>query len=153
MDLDLPAVAMGEFKNITILESRIPLHNLSCTTTVYSFGKRILETQECQVPTQKSNDRYTYPFGCVNGFFTAFLNGIGDISNSAEVVQTATTQLSLIQVRVFEQEFKMQIFTPLNPQEEPESHMRKPLLVLSFEFSPGSGSVQLSRIRDFGILD
>jgi hypothetical protein len=69
---------------------------LECTTTVYSFGKRILETKQLQSGVEKSG-KFIYSFGFVNGFFTAFLSGFQYLSSECEAL-IAIQHLSILQV-------------------------------------------------------
>ncbi|KAJ3173166.1 hypothetical protein HDU88_004627 [Geranomyces variabilis] len=49
LNLDLNMLQPGDFHNISVLETSRP-RTVECTTTVYHFGQRILETKEVQYP-------------------------------------------------------------------------------------------------------
>ncbi|KAJ3162713.1 hypothetical protein HDU86_003686 [Geranomyces michiganensis] len=51
LNLDLNMLQPGDFHNISVLETSRP-RTVECTTTVYHFGQRILETKEVQYPHQ-----------------------------------------------------------------------------------------------------
>ncbi|KAI8820662.1 uncharacterized protein EV422DRAFT_58591 [Fimicolochytrium jonesii] len=70
--LDLNLLLPGEFHNVSVLETNRP-RTIECTTTVYHFGQRILETKEIQCPTAHGppsshhikdsfNDAHTQPY-------------------------------------------------------------------------------------------
>ncbi|SAL98545.1 hypothetical protein [Absidia glauca] len=90
---------------------------LECITSVYSFGARVLETKETQLPqtqdvtptlhTQAKTStgekqttpekHYTYSFSFINPFFDAFLKGIRSLSSWDEI-NVAINNLCVIQV-------------------------------------------------------
>ncbi|KAI8922083.1 hypothetical protein DFJ77DRAFT_436441 [Powellomyces hirtus] len=56
LNLDLNLLQPGDFHNISVLETTRP-RTVECTTTVYHFGQRILETKEIQYPAAPTAER------------------------------------------------------------------------------------------------
>ncbi|KAH9265488.1 hypothetical protein BASA83_011083 [Batrachochytrium salamandrivorans] len=94
--LDMSLLNLGEFKNILLFEAKTYM-TVECTTSVYSFGKRILETIEPQVPQSSSSDGFFYQFDYVRQFFTAFLNGF-QFLDGVDEAQMAIENLSIMQM-------------------------------------------------------
>lgn len=98
MKLDLNVTNFGDFKNISLFETK-SIRTIECTTSVYSFGKRILETKELQQPQRcVKEDSYFYQFDFVRQFFTVFLNGFKFLECEDEA-KVAIENLTIMQVK------------------------------------------------------
>ena len=132
--MTIPSILHGEFKNITIFESTVPM-NLDCTTTVFSYGSRILETLQTLPPSKKSDQRYTYATNMVNGFFTTYFNGLRELGEDS--IKNAISHLQL-----------MQIFSVSKVSETiHDHHSEPPILCLTYELDTGDGSVQMFKVN------
>ena len=109
--------------------------NLECTTTVYSYGTRILETLQDLPRVKKSDSRYSYAVNMVNGFFNTYLNGLRDMSE--ESVKSAISHLRLMQT------FSVSKTT----QDSTDYDSEPPILCITFELDVGDGSVQLFSVN------
>ncbi|KAI8350418.1 hypothetical protein B0O80DRAFT_371250, partial [Mortierella sp. GBAus27b] len=98
---------------------------VECTTSIYSFGNKVLEAKELRQAAVVEN-KFVYNFEFVNQFFGAFLNGIRGLKTTGEV-DIALTNLSVVQV--FEDKDAM--------FESPT-----PLLVMAFDFERGQGDIE-----------
>ncbi|KAI8328644.1 TEA/ATTS domain family-domain-containing protein [Chlamydoabsidia padenii] len=117
LNIQLNAISdYSVFQNTCLYRSR-EQRTLECITSVYSFGARVLETKETQLPqTQdvamtsqkctkpvigdkqiKTDECYTYNFSFINPFFDAFLKGIRSLSSWDEI-NAAINNLCVIQV-------------------------------------------------------
>jgi hypothetical protein len=136
LSLNIPSLLQGEFKNITILESTEPI-NLDCTTTVFSYGTRILETLQTVPPIKKSDQRYSYAISLVNGFFTTYFNGLQELGQDS--IKSAIKHLRL-----------MQIFSVSKASDtSPDYYSEPPVLCLTYELDTGDGSVQMFQVNPF----
>jgi len=85
------------FMNTFIFESNV-FRRVKCTTTVYSFGKKILETDEICNASLKEN-KYILNFEFVNKFFTDFLEKFQEFKTYDEI-QLALENLAIMQVKI-----------------------------------------------------
>ncbi|KAJ3016723.1 hypothetical protein HKX48_003890 [Thoreauomyces humboldtii] len=109
LNLDLSLLLPGDFRNISVLQTARP-RAVQCTTTVYHFGARILETKEIQYPNRREGDnvseaapmaasgRSLYHFDFVPRFFSTFLAGLQCFEMEIEK-RIAVDNLSVVQVR------------------------------------------------------
>lgn len=117
LDIQLNAILDYSMFQNTCLYQSYEHRALECITSVYSFGARVLETKETQLPqaqdvaaishTQsKTSTRekqtmpekhYTYSFSFINPFFDAFLKGIRSLTSWDEI-NVAINNLCVIQV-------------------------------------------------------
>ncbi|KAH6572091.1 hypothetical protein BASA61_005054 [Batrachochytrium salamandrivorans] len=133
--LDMSLLNLGEFKNILLFEAKTYM-TVECTTSVYSFGKRILETIEPQVPQSSSSDGFFYQFDYVRQFFTAFLNGF-QFLDGVDEAQMAIENLSI-----------MQMFEAID-----FDSTRRTIACVMYEFQCGSGYVEMLRLVEGGITE
>ncbi|KAJ8331762.1 hypothetical protein BDV3_000749 [Batrachochytrium dendrobatidis] len=131
VDLDMFLLHHGEFKNILIFESKRTMQ-IECTTSVYSFGKRILETIQPQTPELSPVSTWLYQFDYVKEFFTAFLNGFQFLEGEEEA-RMAIENLSIMQT--FE-------------EVDVDTTHRSLISCISYEFQcGGSGNVEMFRLQ------
>eukprot|EP00842_Homolaphlyctis_polyrhiza_P004451 jgi/Hompol1/5006/HPOL_000668-RA len=136
VNLDIDAAQTGDFKNISVYESKTE-RVLECTTSVYSFGKLILETRQVQTPWRRPQDgKYIFHADFVGQFFSAFLSGFQFLDHPDEA-RVAVENLAI-----------MQTFEDVS-----DIFDRRVLLCLAHEFTCGSGNVEIAQIRDFGLLE
>jgi hypothetical protein len=83
-------------QNLFTLESTTP-SILSCVTSVYSFGNKLLESQEIKYPTHKRG-RYLYRFDFVGGFFNGIVREALELT-CFDGVRMALENITLLQVR------------------------------------------------------
>ena len=95
VELDISFTNPGEFKNILLIKSQ-ECQTLLCTTSVYSFGTRILETQETQMSVAAKQGHH-FHFDIVPQFFTAFFAGFQYLQSAAEA-ESAVKNLTIVQV-------------------------------------------------------
>ncbi|KAF9940766.1 hypothetical protein BGZ65_006159 [Modicella reniformis] len=126
LNLDLE----GTFENTCLFDSG-ERRALRCSTVIYSFGAKVLESSEVQ-QASFVDGRFVHSFEFVNQFFDAFLSGIRNLGTLDEV-EAALCNLSLLQ-----------IYEELEPPMEGSS----PLLVMAFDFERGAGTVAPYRIID-----
>jgi hypothetical protein len=136
LSLNIPSLLHGEFKNITILESTEPM-NLDCTTTVFSYGTRILEMLQTIPPIKKSDKRYSYATSLVNGFFTTYFNGLQELGPDS--IKSAIRHLRLMQIFSVSKASD----TILDYYSEP------PVLCLTYELDTGDGSIKMFQVNPF----
>ncbi|KAG4086549.1 hypothetical protein H8356DRAFT_962335 [Neocallimastix lanati (nom. inval.)] len=123
------------FLSTLIFETNV-FRRVKCTTTVYSFGKKILETDEiCN--TSLKNGRYILNFEFVNKFFTDFLTKFDDFKTYEEK-QFAFDNLAIIQ--------QFNDITIFN--EEPRKW-----LVIGYQFDIGNGKIDIAKVKDLGFSD
>ncbi|KNC99745.1 uncharacterized protein SPPG_05125 [Spizellomyces punctatus DAOM BR117] len=133
--LNLHHLTTGDFRNISVFEST-RAKTLECTTTVYHFGQRILETKQVQYPlpasptttptTTTTPQRHLYHFDFVKQFFSAFLAGFQCLRMDVERM-IAIDNLSV-----------MQVFEDVSlPFEQPS-----PLLCVLYQFECGKGETR-----------
>ncbi|KAG0227313.1 hypothetical protein BGX31_007035 [Mortierella sp. GBA43] len=128
--LDLNLSLNGVFGNTSLFDST-DSRLVECTTSIYSFGNKVLEAKELRQAAVVEN-KFVYNFEFVNQFFGAFLNGIRGLKTTGEV-DIALTNLSVVQV--FEDKDAM--------FESPT-----PLLVMAFDFERGQGDIETYFIAD-----
>ncbi|KAF9931940.1 hypothetical protein FBU30_009235 [Linnemannia zychae] len=150
MNLDLELDG-GTFENSCLFESNNPHRTVRCSTLIYSFGAKVLESTEIKQASSMSSVtiggmKCVVGFQFVNQFFTAFLSGIRTLGTLDEV-QVALSNLSIVQ-----------IYEEVNPAvasvtgavggagSGAEGNGRcenagSPLLVMAFEFQQGLGNV------------
>ncbi|KAJ3089846.1 hypothetical protein HK102_005334 [Quaeritorhiza haematococci] len=116
------------FRSISLFESA-QYRTIQATTTVYSFGKRILETKEIRYPTL-SKGRYLYHFDFVKQFFGTFFDGFKDLE--VHEIEVAVENISV-----------MQTFEDMDAAPEP-----KLLSCLAYEFSVGDAETEVFNIQD-----
>ncbi|ORZ21032.1 hypothetical protein BCR41DRAFT_303362 [Lobosporangium transversale] len=104
---------------------------VECTTSIYSFGTKVLEAKELQQAAVIDN-KCVYNFEFVNQFFGAFLNGIRSLTTWGEI-EIALKNLSVVQV--FE-------------DKDSRFESPAPLLVMAFDFERGQGDVETFFIAD-----
>ncbi|KAF9540140.1 hypothetical protein EC957_004616 [Mortierella hygrophila] len=153
MNLDLESDG-GTFENSCLFESNDPQRTVRCSTSIYSFGAKVLESTEIKQGSggavamaggggiQKGGMGFQF----VNQFFTAFLSGIRTLGTLDEV-QVALSNLSIVQ-----------IYEEVDPAAVASGaaatgaagvagggnsgdNSGSPLLVMAFEFQQGGGSV------------
>ncbi|KAI9235497.1 MAG: hypothetical protein BYD32DRAFT_356050, partial [Podila humilis] len=98
---------------------------VECTTSIYSFGAKVLEAKEVK-QAAFIEGQYVYQFEFVNQFFGAFLSGIRGLATWEEV-DIALNNLSVVQV-----------FEDMDTRFEKPT----PLLVMAFDFERGGGEVE-----------
>eukprot|EP00833_Pecoramyces_ruminatium_P009312 jgi/Orpsp1_1/1183344/evm.model.c7180000084790.1 len=119
------------FMNTLIFETNV-FRRIKCTTTVYSFGKKILETEEICNTSLKEN-KYILNFEFVNKFFTEFLSKFDEFKTYEEM-QFALENLSIIQ--------QFNDLTVFN--EEPRKW-----LVIGYQFGIGNGKIDIAKSINF----
>ncbi|KAF9964039.1 hypothetical protein BGZ70_007008 [Mortierella alpina] len=128
--LDLNLGLDGVFGNTSLFEST-EFRMVECTTSIYSFGNKVLEAKELKQGAMVEG-KCVYNFEFVNQFFGAFLNGIRSLSTWSEI-EIALTNLSVVQV--FE-------------DKDTRFESPAPLLVMAFDFERGQGDVETFFIAD-----
>lgn len=128
--LDLNLSLNGVFGNTSLFDSTEG-RLVECTTSIYSFGGKVLEAKELKQAAVVDN-KFVYNFEFVNQFFGAFLNGIRGLTTWGEI-DIALTNLSVVQV------FEDKDTRFENPA---------PLLVMAFDFERGQGDVETYFIAD-----
>ncbi|KAK5809745.1 TEA/ATTS domain family-domain-containing protein [Linnemannia elongata] len=128
--LDLNLSLNGVFGNTSLFDSTEG-RLVECTTSIYSFGSKVLEAKELKQAAMVDN-KFVYNFEFVNQFFGAFLNGIRGLTSWGEI-DIALTNLSVVQV------FEDKDTRFENPA---------PLLVMAFDFERGQGDVETFFIAD-----
>ncbi|KAI8894796.1 hypothetical protein BC833DRAFT_603546 [Globomyces pollinis-pini] len=128
INLDIDSLPMGDFKSILMLETPL-LSSISCTTSIFSYGDKILETREVQNSLRYQDSSNLYKFDFVKDYWTAFLNGFQYLENYFEESRVAIQSLTMIQV-----------FGTSDIDQD------IPLLCLAYEFSVGDGSVNIQQI-------
>ncbi|KAF9116949.1 hypothetical protein BGX27_008097 [Mortierella sp. AM989] len=128
--LDLNLSLSGVFGNTSLFDST-ERRLVECTTSIYSFGSKVLEAKELKEAAVVDN-KFIYNFEFVNQFFGAFLNGIRSLTTWGEI-DIALTNLSVIQV--FE-------------DKDTRFESPAPLLVLAFDFERGQGDIETFFIAD-----
>ncbi|KAF9907929.1 hypothetical protein EC991_010368 [Linnemannia zychae] len=154
MNLDLELEG-GTFENCCLFESNDSQRTVRCSTLIYSFGAKVLESTEIKQASSGGNGavavggggsgKCAVGFQFVNQFFTAFLSGIRTLGTLDEV-QVALSNLSIVQI--YEEVDPVAVAnvasaagaagtTGTSGSESGGS----PLLVMAFEFQQGNGSV------------
>ncbi|KAG0069741.1 hypothetical protein BGZ89_002234 [Linnemannia elongata] len=153
MNLDLELEG-GTFENSCLFESNDPHRTVRCSTSIYSFGAKVLESTEIKQGNGSAvamaggggMQKGGMGFQFVNQFFTAFLSGIRTLGTLDEV-QVALSNLSIVQI--YEEIDSVAVASGAtapgtsgvagggNSGENGGS----PLLVMAFEFQQGGGSV------------
>ncbi|KAF9919548.1 hypothetical protein FBU30_010875 [Linnemannia zychae] len=128
--LDLNLSLNGVFGNTSLFDSTEG-RLVECTTSIYSFGSKVLEAKELKQAAVVDN-KFVYNFEFVNQFFGAFLNGIRGLTTWSEI-DIALTNLSVVQV------FEDKDTRFENPA---------PLLVIAFDFERGQGDIETYFIAD-----
>ncbi|KAI9207847.1 uncharacterized protein BJ171DRAFT_256283 [Polychytrium aggregatum] len=134
MNIDLGYTYSGVCKNIAIYES-LRYRTIECTTSIHSFGKKILETTEMRYPLNQ-DDRLIYRFDFAGDFFNTFLNGFSQLETYSEAVW-AIENLTV-----------MQIYKDIDAGNAPTT-----VLCLAFVFEPGAGGIDVLRLKDYGYTD
>ncbi|KAG0294639.1 hypothetical protein BGZ96_000752 [Linnemannia gamsii] len=158
MNLDLELEG-GTFENSCLFESNDPHRTVRCSTLIYSFGSKVLESTEIKQAGSGSvmlggggEQKGGMGFQFVNQFFTAFLSGIRTLGTLDEV-QVALSNLSIVQI--YEEVDPVAIAAGANVGAASETgsnggvaaggdggdNVGSPLLVMAFEFQQGAGSV------------
>ncbi|KAG0335331.1 hypothetical protein BG004_008492 [Podila humilis] len=130
LDLNLTQLN-GVFGNTSVFESA-ERRTVECTTSIYSFGAKVLEAKELKQAAYVGPGKFVYPFEFVNQFFGAFLSGIRNLATWEEV-DIALNNLSVVQV-----------FEDIDGRFEKPT----PLLVVAFDFVRGQGDVETFLIAD-----
>ncbi|KAF9093412.1 hypothetical protein BGX23_003337 [Mortierella sp. AD031] len=128
--LDLNLSLNGVFGNTSLFDS-MEGRLVECTTSIYSFGSKVLEAKELKQAAVVDN-KFVCNFEFVNQFFGAFLNGICGLTTWGEI-DIALTNLSVVQV------FEDKDTRFGNPA---------PLLVMAFDFERGQGDIETYFIAD-----
>ncbi|KAG0265262.1 hypothetical protein BG011_005133 [Mortierella polycephala] len=128
--LDLNLGLNGVFGNTSLFEST-ERRWVECTTSIYSFGIKVLEAKELK-QAAAVNNKFVCNFEFVNQFFGAFLNGIRSLATWDEI-DIALKNLSVIQV--FE-------------DKDTRFESPAPLLVMAFDFERGQGDIETFFIAD-----
>jgi hypothetical protein len=98
VNVDTTMLHNGGFKNIMLIES--PLKSLiSCVTTIYSYGKKILETREKRCFMNCNKGGYIYRFDFGGDYWTAFFNGL--ICLPKDEADLALESILMTQVMLF----------------------------------------------------
>ncbi|KAI8334084.1 TEA/ATTS domain family-domain-containing protein [Choanephora cucurbitarum] len=84
------------FNNASFFETH-ERRTIECTTTIYSFGKVVLESKEVQQALWINEGKFVYNFAYVNQFFDAFIKGIRSLQ-SWEEIDIAINNLCVVQV-------------------------------------------------------
>ncbi|KAG0305965.1 hypothetical protein BGZ99_001918 [Dissophora globulifera] len=128
--LDLNLGLNGVFGNTSQFDST-ERRLVECTTSIYSFGSKVLEAKELKQAAMVDN-KFVYNFEFVNQFFGAFLNGIRSLTTWGEI-DIALTNLSVVQVF-----------------EDKDTRFESPaaLLVMAFDFERGQGDLETFFIAD-----
>ncbi|KAG0334864.1 hypothetical protein BG000_007970 [Podila horticola] len=129
LDLNL-TLLNGVFGNTSLFDST-ERRTVECTTSIYSFGAKVLEAKEMK-QAAFVDGQYVYQFEFVNQFFGAFLSGIRGLATWEEV-DIALNNLSVVQV-----------FEDMDTRFEKPA----PLLVMAFDFERGAGDVETFFIAD-----
>lgn len=129
LDLNL-TLLNGVFGNTSLFDST-ERRTVECTTSIYSFGAKVLEAKEMKQAAFVEG-KYVYQFEFVNQFFGAFLSGIRGLATWEEV-DIALKNLSVVQV-----------FEDMDARFEKPT----PLLVMAFDFERGGGEVETFFIAD-----
>ncbi|KAF9373206.1 hypothetical protein CPC16_001964, partial [Podila verticillata] len=129
LDLNL-TLLNGVFGNTSLFDST-ERRTVECTTSIYSFGAKVLEAKEVK-QAAFIEGQYVYQFEFVNQFFGAFLSGIRGLATWEEV-DIALNNLSVVQV-----------FEDMDTRFEKPT----PLLVMAFDFERGGGEVETFFIAD-----
>lgn len=158
MNLDLELEG-GTFENSCLFESNDPHRTVRCSTLIYSFGAKVLESTEIKQAGGGSmmlggggEQKGGMGFQFVNQFFTAFLNGIRTLGTLDEV-QVALSNLSIVQI--YEEVDPVAVAAGVAAGAASETgsnggvaaggdggeNAGSPLLVMAFEFQQGTGSV------------
>ncbi|KAF9572697.1 hypothetical protein BGW38_008497 [Lunasporangiospora selenospora] len=124
------ASAGGVFGNTALFDS-LERRTVECTTSIFSFGSKVLEAKELR-HAARIDHKFVYNFEFVNQFFGAFLNGIRSLTTWDEV-DIALNNLSVVQV------FEDKDTRFENPA---------PLLVMAFDFERGQGDIETYFIAD-----
>ncbi|KAF9958989.1 hypothetical protein BGZ65_000956 [Modicella reniformis] len=82
--LDLNLNLNGVFGNTSLFDST-ERRLVECTTSIYSFGNKVLEAKELKQAAMIDNTKFVYSFEFVNQFFGAFLNGIRSLKTWGEI--------------------------------------------------------------------
>ncbi|KAF9166173.1 hypothetical protein BGX20_000307 [Mortierella sp. AD010] len=130
LDLNLNLNLNGVFGNTSLFDST-ERRLVECTTSIYSFGSKVLEAKELKQAGVVDN-KFVYNFEFVNQFFGAFLNGIRNLTTWSEI-DIALTNLSVVQV--FE-------------DKDTRFESPAPLLVMAFDFERGQGDIETFFIAD-----
>ncbi|KAF9358377.1 hypothetical protein BGX26_001902 [Mortierella sp. AD094] len=128
--LDLNLNLNGVFGNTSLFDST-ERRLVECTTSIYSFGSKVLEAKELKQAAVVDN-KFVYNFEFVNQFFGAFLNGIRSLTTWGEI-DIALTNLSVVQV--FE-------------DKDTRFESPAPLLVMALDFERGQGDIETFFIAD-----
>ncbi|KAG0305383.1 hypothetical protein BGZ98_004217 [Dissophora globulifera] len=139
MNLNL-ALDKGTFENTCLFRAN-ERRTLRCSTVIYSFGAKVLESTEVKQASSAEmsgeDEGFMHSFEFVNQFFNAFLSGIRTLETSDEV-EVALCNLSMVQV-----------YEDMDPRAGEEGGgAAAPLLVMAFEFEEGRGGVAPYHIVD-----
>ncbi|KAG0375615.1 hypothetical protein BGX24_008865 [Mortierella sp. AD032] len=148
MNLDLELEG-GTFENCCLFESNDSQRTVRCSTLIYSFGAKVLESTEIKQAGTSGGavvggGKCAIGFQFVNQFFTAFLSGIRTLGTLDEV-QVALSNLSIVQIY---EEVDPVVVNAAGAGGAPGATVSNgsenggsPLLVMAFEFQQGNGSV------------
>lgn len=153
MNLDLELEG-GTFENSCLFESNDPHRTVRCSTLIYSFGAKVLESTEIKqgngvavaMAGGGGMQKGGMGFQFVNQFFTAFLSGIRTLGTLDEV-QVALSNLSIVQI--YEEVDPVAVASGaaasgaagVAGEANSVENDGSPLLVMAFEFQQGGGSV------------
>ncbi|KAG0212024.1 hypothetical protein BGX33_003911 [Mortierella sp. NVP41] len=140
------------FENTCLFETSDPLRTVRCSTLIYSFGAKVLESTEIKHAAsmhhqgqhgqgqgaEQDGGKYVVGFQFVNQFFTAFLSGIRTLGTLDEM-QVALSNLSIVQI--YEEVDPMMAAVPTVATTGEGGNNGSPLLVMAFEFQQGGGNV------------
>lgn len=134
ISLDSENLPQGDFSSLLLLET--PLSStISCTTSIYSYKDKILETKELKNMYRQScqpgtGSAFIYRFDFLHDYWTAFLNGFIYLEDKSQV-DVAIQSVTMVQ-----------IFHAIS--EDCEKNL--PLLCLVYEFSVGDGSISINYV-------
>ena len=90
-----PITPSLDFRNVSIFETPTS-RTIECTTAVYAFGQKVLETAELKAAIRQDG-RFFYEFDMVGAFFGEWLKGLSRMDSREQEV--AAEGLLVVQVR------------------------------------------------------
>ena len=85
----------GDFNNILLVDSLLST-TMNCTTTIFSFTEKIMETREFKTLSKARDGKFIYSFDFCSSYWTAFLNGLKLFSG--EQSKRALESITMFQV-------------------------------------------------------
>ncbi|KAI8373875.1 TEA/ATTS domain family-domain-containing protein, partial [Blakeslea trispora] len=131
------------FNNASFFETH-ERRTIECNTTIYSFGKVVLESKEVQQALWINEGKFVYNFAYVNQFFDAFMKGIRSLQ-SWEEIDIAINNLCVVQESLVTDDLMLSAATSAVHLFMPDI---APLLVMVYEFERGQGSIGVSMVKN-----